>query len=37
MPYWDERFAAMKKHDREVTTDQFHVDILCAYCVRHAD
>ncbi len=37
MPYWDERFAAMAKGYPEVTTDQFHIDILCAHFVQHPD
>ena len=37
MPYWDERFAAMAKSYPDVTTDQFHIDILCAHFVQHPD
>ena len=37
MPYWDERFADMAKHYPGVTTDQFHIDILCAHFVQHPD
>ena len=37
MPYWDERFAAMAEAYPEVTTDQFHIDILTAHFVRHPD
>jgi len=37
MPYWDERFAAMAAHYPGVTTDQFHIDILCAHFVQHPD
>ena len=37
MPYWDERFAAMKPSYPGVTTDQFHIDILCAHFVQHPD
>jgi tartrate dehydrogenase/decarboxylase/D-malate dehydrogenase len=37
MPYWDERFAEMAKSYPEVTTDQFHIDILCAHFVQHPD
>ena len=37
MPYWDERFAQMAKNYPEVTTDQFHIDILCAHFVQHPD
>ncbi len=35
MPYWDERFAAMKGAYPEVKTDQFHIDILAAHFVRN--
>jgi tartrate dehydrogenase/decarboxylase/D-malate dehydrogenase len=34
MPYWDERFAAMAKQFPQVTTDQFHIDILSAHFVQ---
>jgi tartrate dehydrogenase/decarboxylase/D-malate dehydrogenase len=37
MPYWDERFAAMAMQYPEVTTAQFHIDILCAHFVQHPD
>ena len=37
MPYWDERFAAMAAQYPHVTTDQFHIDILCAHFVQHPD
>ena len=37
MPYWDERFAAMAGQYPDVTTDQFHIDILCAHFVQHPD
>ncbi|WP_424138609.1 tartrate dehydrogenase [Roseomonas chloroacetimidivorans] len=37
MPFWDERFAEMAKSYPEVTTDQFHIDILCAHFVQHPD
>jgi tartrate dehydrogenase/decarboxylase/D-malate dehydrogenase len=37
MPYWDERFAAMAAQYPGVTTDQFHIDILCAHFVQHPD
>jgi tartrate dehydrogenase/decarboxylase/D-malate dehydrogenase len=37
MPYWDERFAAMARNYPEVTTDQYHIDILCAHFVQHPD
>src|SRR4029434_5638733 len=35
MPFWDERFAAVKQHYPDVTTDQFHIDILTAHFVRN--
>ena len=37
MPYWDERFDAMKPAYPDVKTDQFHIDILCAHFVQHPD
>jgi len=37
MPYWDERFAAVAKDYLDVTTDQFHIDILTAHLVRNPD
>jgi tartrate dehydrogenase/decarboxylase / D-malate dehydrogenase len=37
MPYWDERFAEMKKHYPAVKTSQYHIDILCAHFVQHPD
>ncbi len=37
MPYWDERFAALSSDYPEVTTDQYHIDILCAHFVQHPD
>jgi tartrate dehydrogenase/decarboxylase/D-malate dehydrogenase len=37
MPYWDERFAAMSESYPDVTTDQYHVDILTANFVLHPD
>jgi tartrate dehydrogenase/decarboxylase/D-malate dehydrogenase len=37
MPYWDERFAAMAKRYPDVSTDQYHIDILCAHFVQHPD
>ncbi len=37
MPYWDERFAAMKASYPDVETAQFHIDILCAHFVQHPD
>ncbi|WP_448188639.1 tartrate dehydrogenase [Azospirillum sp. sgz301742] len=35
MPFWDERFAAMKPAFADVKTDQFHIDILAAHFVRN--
>jgi len=35
MPYWDECFAEMAKHYPDVTTAQFHIDILVAHFVRN--
>ena len=37
MPFWDERFAELRKDYPDVTTDQFHIDILCAHFVQHPD
>jgi tartrate dehydrogenase/decarboxylase/D-malate dehydrogenase len=37
MPFWDERFAAMKKNYPGVETDQYHIDILTAHFVRNPD
>jgi tartrate dehydrogenase/decarboxylase/D-malate dehydrogenase len=37
MPYWDRRFAAMAAEYPEVTTNQFHIDILAAHFVRFPD
>ncbi len=37
MPYWDERFAEMKKKFPGVTTDQYHIDILAAHFVLNPD
>src|SRR5256885_10662033 len=31
MPYWDERFAAMKKSYPGIKADQFLIDIFCAH------
>ncbi|KAJ9476748.1 Homoisocitrate dehydrogenase, mitochondrial [Pseudozyma hubeiensis] len=33
MPYWDDRFKLMSKSYPEVTTEQFHIDILTAHFV----
>ena len=37
MPYWDERFAAMKQHYPGVRTDQYHVDGLTIQMVLNPD
>ena len=37
MPYWDERFDALAKKFPEISTDQFHIDILYAHFVAHPD
>jgi len=37
MPYWDERFAAIKAAYPDVRTDQYHIDILTAHFVQHPD
>ncbi len=37
MPYWDERFAEMKRHYPEVKTDQYHVDGLTIQLVLNPD
>ncbi len=37
MPFWDERFAGMKKNYPDIKADQFHIDILCAHFVQHPD
>ncbi len=37
MPYWDERFKAISAEYREVTTSQYHIDILTAHFVQHPD
>ena len=34
MPYWDERFRAMAKHNPDIRVDQYHIDILCAHFVQ---
>lgn len=34
MPFWDERFAAMKEGYPGIETAQFHIDILAAHFVR---
>ena len=35
MPYWDERFKLLSQDYPDVTTDQYHIDILCAHFVQH--
>lgn len=35
MPYWDERFAAMAKNYPDVSTAQYHIDILTAHFVQN--
>jgi len=37
MPYWDERFAEMKKHYPDVRADQYHVDGLTIQLVLNPD
>ena len=37
MPYWDERFAAMAKQYPDVSTAQYHIDILTAHFVQHPE
>jgi tartrate dehydrogenase/decarboxylase/D-malate dehydrogenase len=37
MPYWDERFAEMKKNYPDVKTDQYHVDGLTIQMVLNPD
>ena len=37
MPYWDERFAAMKKGYADVRADQYHVDGLTIQMVLNPD
>jgi len=37
MPYWDERFRAMRAQYPEVRADQYHVDILTAQFVLHPE
>ena len=37
MPYWDERFKAVGTEYPDVTTDQYHIDILTAHFVQHPD
>jgi tartrate dehydrogenase/decarboxylase/D-malate dehydrogenase len=37
MPFWDERFSAMAQNFPDISTDQYHIDILTAHFVRHPD
>ncbi|MDO9450056.1 MAG: tartrate dehydrogenase [Rugosibacter sp.] len=37
MPFWDERFRAVAADYPDVTTDQYHIDILTAHFVRFPD
>ena len=37
MPYWDERFKAMSAKYPNVSTEQFHIDILAAHFVQFPD
>ncbi len=37
MPYWDERFIKMAAEYPQISTDQFHIDILTAHFVQHPD
>ena len=37
MPYWDERFAEMKRHYPDVRADQYHVDGLSIQMVLNPD
>ena len=37
MPYWDARFKEIAMEYPEVSTDQFHIDILSAHFVLHPD
>ncbi|MDB5601437.1 MAG: tartrate dehydrogenase [Xanthobacteraceae bacterium] len=37
MPFWDERFAAMKTQYPDIRADQYHIDILAAHFVQHPD
>ena len=37
MPYWDERVKAISAEYADVTTDQYHIDILTAHFVQHPD
>ncbi len=37
MPYWDERFEAMRQEYPDVRTDKFHIDILTAHFVQRPE
>jgi tartrate dehydrogenase/decarboxylase / D-malate dehydrogenase len=37
MPFWDERFRAIASDFPDVTTNQYHIDILTAHFVQHPD
>jgi tartrate dehydrogenase/decarboxylase/D-malate dehydrogenase len=37
MPYWDERFDAMRARYPDIETAQIHIDILTAHFVQHPD
>lgn len=37
MPFWDERFAAIKREYPDIHADQYHIDILTAQFVLHPD
>lgn len=37
MPFWDERFKAVRGDYPDVRTDAFHIDILTAHFVQHPD
>ena len=37
MPFWDDRFAAFSKNYPDVSTDEYHIDILTAQFVARPD
>jgi len=37
MPFWDQRFKAIAEEFADVSTDQYHIDILSAHFVQHPD
>ena len=37
MPFWDERFAAVRQQFPDCKTDQYHIDILAAHFVSHPE